>query len=94
MPVPRSRQEASHKKIHSLWNRPESLFPEADKKPPTKKLTLCGTGRKACSQKPTRNLPQENSLCVEQAGKPVPRSPPETTHKKTHSLWNRHLACL
>ncbi|WP_333104580.1 MULTISPECIES: hypothetical protein, partial [unclassified Microcoleus] len=46
------------------------LFPEADKKPPTRKFTLCGTGIL-----------------------PVPRSRQETSHKKIHSLWNRHLAC-
>ncbi|MEG3934417.1 hypothetical protein QT990_24715, partial [Microcoleus sp. T3_B1] len=63
LPVPRSPQETTHKKTHSLWNRPESLFPEAHQKPPTKKLTLCGTGiLPVCEPHP-----QKNSLFVEQA---------------------------
>src|SRR6476469_9155116 len=46
------------------------LFPEAHKKLPRRKFTLCGTGIL-----------------------PVPRSPQNTSQKKIHSLWNRHLAC-
>ncbi|WP_242722752.1 hypothetical protein [Microcoleus vaginatus] len=39
-----------HKRTYSLWNRPESLFLKGGQDAhSTKELTLCGTGRKACS---------------------------------------------
>ncbi|MEG4349086.1 hypothetical protein QUA74_05005 [Microcoleus sp. LAD1_D3] len=58
-----------HKKIHSLWNRhlaSATGFPACS----TRKFTLCGTGILR-QQQAFRPVPQENSLFVEQAGKPV-----------------------